>query len=233
MTFNWPPSYVLHRSSRAKRIKLRICPKRGLMLVVPIHSAEKAALAFLEQQKTWVLEHQHFLQPKLNATSCPASIHLQAINKTWQIRYEKISGQKNITLLQLPSELVLYGGNMTVESCLSKLNEWLQALAQKEFYRWLKKLSVQCSLPFNQLNIRNQATRWGSCSSEKNISLNIKLIFLDSMLVEYILIHELCHTKHFNHSRDFWQLVGSFMPNYQECKDQIKKIKSADFPEWI
>lgn len=76
---------------------------------------------------------------------------------------------------------------------------------------------------FNRINIKNQKTRWGSCSKKGNLNFNYKVKFLPARLADYIIIHELCHLKEFNHSRRFWSLVGTIFPDYKEIKKQIKQ----------
>lgn len=73
----------------------------------------------------------------------------------------------------------------------------------------------------NKISIRNQTTRWGSCSKNGNLSFNYKIIFLSDNMINYIIIHELCHLKEFNHSNRFWDLVSSIIPNYKNIKKDI------------
>lgn len=61
-------------------------------------------------------------------------------------------------------------------------------------------------------------TRWGSCSSKGNISINLLLAKYDKKAIDYVILHELCHLKELNHSKNFWQLVKTYMPDYQEIK---------------
>jgi predicted metal-dependent hydrolase len=109
---------------------------------------------------------------------------------------------------------------------------WLKKQAKVILGNWLRDLSVQYHLPFQKLSIRAQKTVWGSCTACKNIQLNYKILFLPAQLARYILIHELCHTVHMNHSRAFWALVACYVPQYREC---IKQLKQADhhMPRWI
>lgn len=227
------PSYTIRRSPRAKRINIRFCPERGFELIIPLRTSEKAALEFLNQQRNWILRHQALLQPKPVITELPKEVVLLALGKSWKIRYEEVAGYKKIKVLHLPNELVLYGEKLEFKHCLLELRRWVYTIAEKELYFMLRALSEQCQLPFSSLIIRNQATLWGSCSKEKNISLNVKLLFLPKTLAEYVLIHELCHTRYLNHSAKFWNLVASFVPDYQNHVRQLKQIKSHDFPGWI
>lgn len=76
---------------------------------------------------------------------------------------------------------------------------------------------------FNKISIRNQKTRWGSCSTRGNLNFNYKILFLSEKARDYIVVHEICHLKQFNHSKNFWSLVGVGMPDYIEVKKDLKK----------
>jgi predicted metal-dependent hydrolase len=77
---------------------------------------------------------------------------------------------------------------------------------------------------YNNIRIKKQKTRWGSCSEKKNINFNIKIMFLPQELFDYIIVHELCHLGEFNHSRRFWNLVAKTQPNYIDLKNRLKHI---------
>lgn len=75
---------------------------------------------------------------------------------------------------------------------------------------------------FNKVFIKNQKTRWGSCSGKRNINVNYKVVFLPEQHRDYIVVHELCHLKEFNHSKKFWGLVAQALPNYKESKKELR-----------
>ncbi|MDO8497424.1 MAG: M48 family metallopeptidase [bacterium] len=75
---------------------------------------------------------------------------------------------------------------------------------------------------FNKLTIRNQKTRWGSCSKKRNLNFNYKILFLHPKIRDYIMIHELCHLKEFNHSKKYWSLVEKALPNFKNVQEELK-----------
>lgn len=82
-------------------------------------------------------------------------------------------------------------------------------------------------IAYNRVTVRNQKTRWGSCSSLGNINLNYKLILLPQSIADYIIVHELCHRVHMNHSQRFWSLVEQFVPDYKMQIKELRKIESV------
>ena len=90
----------------------------------------------------------------------------------------------------------------------------------------LNKISVldkHYNFKFNKVVIRNQKTRWGSCSSKGNLNFNYKIIYLPIKLQDYIIAHELCHLQELNHSRKFWKLVEKIIPDYLSARKELKK----------
>ena len=82
---------------------------------------------------------------------------------------------------------------------------------------------------YNRVSIRNQRTRWGSCSSKDNISLNMKLLHLPDQLIDYILLHELVHTRVKNHSQDFWNELETVVPNARTVDKQLRDYQYCLF----
>lgn len=76
---------------------------------------------------------------------------------------------------------------------------------------------------YGRITIRNQKTRWGSCSSKGNLNFNCLLMLTPPEVIDYVIVHELCHRKEMNHSRAFWNEVGRVLPNYKECEKFLKR----------
>ncbi|GEM_PF-238083 len=112
------------------------------------------------------------------------------------------------------------------------VRQFYRAVAKKEltdrYNRWKDKL------PFTpvRLSIRNQRTKWGSCSARGTISLNWRLIKCPPSIMDYIIIHELCHLRHFNHSRDFWETVRQYCPDVRSAKKWIRENSDEIFADF-
>ncbi len=112
----------------------------------------------------------------------------------------------------------------------NKLKEEKEQLEDKynkeEFIEIIKEnvndLTKQTGLYPNKVRIREIKYAWGSCSSKKNITINMKLIKYDREIIRYVILHELCHIRYMNHSKEFWELVKMYMPNYNEIRKKLK-----------
>jgi predicted metal-dependent hydrolase len=87
----------------------------------------------------------------------------------------------------------------------------------------IKHFSAHYNLHPKKITIKNHKTLWGSCSRRGNINFNYKLALLPAHLCDYVVVHELCHLKEFNHSKSFWHLVAQTIPNYSHCRAELKK----------
>jgi hypothetical protein len=112
---------------------------------------------------------------------------------------------------------------------------WLRQRVRETLFPLSRNLAHKHRFQFRALFVNSQRTRWASCSATKNLSLNTKLLFLSPELVPYVLIHELCHTIHMNHTKVFWQLVACHEPGYRllDCLDQFHREQQtkAEEPE--
>lgn len=91
-------------------------------------------------------------------------------------------------------------------------------------HRRLAELNVHYGFVYHRVAIKNMTSRWGSCSEKKNLNFNYRIVFLPAHLQDYIIVHELCHLKVFNHSQTFWDLVAEQVPNYKACRRELRKI---------
>lgn len=93
----------------------------------------------------------------------------------------------------------------------------LLVLARLEYF------NQQYGLSYNRVAIRNQRRRWGSCSALGNLNFSYRLLFLPAELSDYVIVHEICHLKEFNHSSRFWTLVSKTIPDYERRRQALKQ----------
>jgi len=109
------------------------------------------------------------------------------------------------------------------ESRRQALIAFYRQLARQTLPARLAQLSTQTGIAYRQLRIRNQKTRWGSCSSLGNINLNLRLMMMPARVMDYVILHELCHLRELNHSPAFWQLLKDFCPDYQRWRAWLQR----------
>lgn len=103
------------------------------------------------------------------------------------------------------------------ENYLKYKNEALDFVKKR-----IKYFNKKYNFKFNQINIKNQKTRWGSCSKKGNLNFNYKILLLPKYIANYIIVHELCHLKEFSHSQKFWNLVAKAIPGFLDIKKELR-----------
>lgn len=229
----WPPEYSVRRSHRAKRIIFRVTQQKGLEVVLPHYANMKAITPAMNEARHWIEKHlPTILQTQQLAANPPKveQLELTAINETWPIVY--LPDDRALKLKALSGTLFFHGHADQIEEHYALLLRWLKRHARARLVPLLHQLSEQHQLPFNQISIRAQKGRWGSCSSRKNINLNCLLLFLPEPLVRHVMLHELTHTIHMNHSNAFWQFLEKLDP-LSKKHDAMLNPASNNLPEWI
>lgn len=223
--------YTVKKHPRARHVKLKASLLHGLEVVVPVRFNLKNLPEILEKNKSWIQKKLADFSEKIAREprdSLPDTITLAAIDQTFRIQYIKTASKKIVLFIRPDQELVIVGAIENKIKCKKLLTSWLKKQAKRYLNSRLKKISVDTRLTYKKLTVREQQTRWGSCSSDKSINLNYKLLFLPPHLADHVMIHELCHTAHLNHSQKFWELVASFDPNWKEHRQTLRR---AD--EWV
>lgn len=108
---------------------------------------------------------------------------------------------------------------------ISNKKIFLQEQILKKTLPLLEKYSKLIGIPYTKLTFWNYKSKWGSCSFDQKIALNLKLVHLPEKFLEYVIVHEVCHLKIKNHSKEFWKCVESFLPNYQEIRKELQSLR--------
>lgn len=213
--------WTVRVSRRAQRLSVRVYPGGRVEVVVPPGASAATVQRFVGTHRQWIdrriedLSAGHDLADERR----PTSIHLPAISRRYAVAYEL--GPVAQVHAQGADALVVRGPLHDDKASANALRLWLAALAHDELGRTLRDVAAQCGFQFSRMQVRRQRTRWGSCSASGTISLNMCVLFLEPAAMRYLLVHELCHTRHMNHSQRFWALVERHEPDYRQLDREL------------
>jgi len=203
-------------------------PHGGLVVVVPPGFDKKKIASLLFNHEEWIkkvaekFDANRQSPPSLSENGLPDGIVFPDFAESWRVTYTH-NGSGEVELVERQGNTLLVSGDV-VNIALSQklLCSWLKHRAQVHLLPALEKLAASHDFNYDSAGIRLQHSRWGSCSSRRSITLNSKLLFLPDHLIRYIMLHELCHTVHMNHSRAFWSLVHQHDPLYRSNNLEMK-----------
>jgi len=226
--------FSIRESGRARRLSIRVFPRGRVEVVVPRRTRPKEVREFVEAHREWISKAranfaaEHVPEP----FALPDTVNLQAIERQFSIKYAPEAGAKTVNYRQQGESILLSGRTDDEQLCVRALKRWLTSIAKREYLPRLKTLSGLTGSSFTKLHVRGQRTCWGSHSSSGTISLNYCLLFLRAEQLRYVMIHELCHARHMNHSKRFWNLVGRFESDYRHL-DKGLNVSWKQIPTWV
>jgi predicted metal-dependent hydrolase len=214
--------WTVRVSGRARRLSVRVYPGGRVEVVVPPGASPAAVQKFIGAHRQWIHRRVEDLSTAAAMNeSHPASIKLPAIGRHFAVEYQH--SEESTARVRVAGEkmLVVSGPLHDNRAIAAALRGWLADLAQHQLGNELARVAAEGQFRYARTQIRRQRTRWGSCSASGTISLNVCLLFLRPSVVRYLLIHELCHTRHMNHSARFWAAVESFEPDYRALDQEL------------
>ncbi|NDY96446.1 YgjP-like metallopeptidase domain-containing protein [Wenzhouxiangella limi] len=234
-------SYRVRVHPRARHVRLRMDPRDGLVVTVPARFDRRRLPALLEQRAEWIHQARRRqasaraeLEPGLLGRR-PQRVELAAVARSWQVVYEPGS-RARLGFREEPDRLILQlpalDPEQIDERVASRLRRWLMERARSYLPEKVAELAAEHGFRYRNVQIRNQHARWGSCSSRGNLSLNARLLFCSPAACDYVLLHELVHTVHPDHSPAFWGRVAELMPDYRRQQDSLKEVWLR-LPDWI
>ena len=220
---------ILYRSKKAKNINISIRPFKGVRVAVPRLASFRQAKQFVVLRKHWIEKHAaQMKQFEDRQTVFNWDTQFNTKYRTLNLIKSKIdvisyNYTENQIVVQIPeSENIL---NSDVQDFIVNAIEKTYRLEAKAYLpNRVEKLAKTYDLVYKKVKINNAKTRWGSCSSENNINLSLQLMRLPDYLIDYVILHELAHTKVKNHSTQFWYFLDALTEN--KAKKLDKELKS-------
>ena len=219
-------------SRRARRLSMRVFPGGRVEVVVPPGTGVAAVERFVSRHREWAerrSREQRLLAPE--AVDCrPVTVRLALLGRTWGVDYAV--GRRAHAEETDDGRLVLHLPALADRHASAALVPWLMRVAAHELPARLRPLAAQLGIDYGRLSVRRQRTRWGSCSARGTISLNVCLMFQRPEVVRYLMIHELCHRRHMNHSKRFWALVAEHEPGWKPLDVELLQ-GWRNVPAWV
>lgn len=216
------PEIKIVRHVRARKLRLRVEPA-SIRLTVPLFCSKNQIQLFLAQSEQWLIEtwnkQQHV---QSNSLEIPSEIYFFNNEQPFQVIVQK---QHRVFQFDWENNCLFIKDTQPYLA----LQSAVIAFAKQELPKLLNDLSAQTRLNYSECSIRRPKTRWGSCSSQHNIMLHAGLVLMPQEIARYVAIHELAHTKHFDHSPAFWAEVEKYDPYFQRHRRQLK---SNPLPAW-
>lgn len=216
--------YTVRHPTRAKRITLKVEPPDQIVVSAPKRTPKRVIKKFVDQNSNWIKNQVAKLGQRQTLVESESSIMI--FGKQYQ---KELKADHNQPLgVTISAEKILLNFPHVPEenrtpTIKKELNLFLKKAARTFIEKQLKQYSQLMEVTYGSLSLRQQKTRWGSCSGQDNISLNWRLVHYPPEIISYVIVHELAHLVHHNHSKSFWGLVARYDPDYPEHRSYLKK----------
>lgn len=199
-----------------KNISIKIDFNGSIIVYSPIGIDMIFIEKLLVKNQEWILNNISKMK-KINNEDNKKIIFL---GKDFFIKIENCENEK----IYIDKDVIIIRTKVTSNKYVKKmLSSWYKEQANVIIKKRVEMLSVKCNLFPSKIIIKNQKSIWGSCNTKKEVRLNWRLILMPKFVMDYIIIHELCHIKYMNHSKEFWDLVSYYKHNYKEAKEWLKE----------
>lgn len=222
--------YKIKYSSR-KTLGIRISPEEGIVVLAP-HRCNKIYIEKLLEEKSQWIEKNYLEMLELRKSIGDRNNidNIMFLGQTYPVvvRYSSLKKSSvefsENTLCVRLNGLLQFNEDNRIKGLKTAIKTWYLnsayiILSERTLYH-----AQKLGLKYNNISIKNVKTRWGSCSSKGNLNYNIKLMLMPLEVIDYIVVHELSHLVHMNHSKDFWSYVEKYMPDYKVREEKLKSL---------
>jgi predicted metal-dependent hydrolase len=212
------------RNRRSKNIKISVKPDKTVLVSFPFYVSGKEALAFVQKNEDWITLQQQKFELRKNRIEAGSELKTKLHTLTF------LQGEKN-KIISEGYRVSVFVADFSFENNQEYIENVLTEIYRYEAKRLLpvrlKQLADKHEYKYNKVTIRNNKRNWGSCSARNNISLNLQMMKLPAELIDYILLHELVHTKVKNHGPDFWKQLDQLTDgNARHLAKQVKQFST-------
>jgi len=211
------PDAIIKTNRRS--LSITISSEGEIIVHAPRRLSLDKIISFVNEKEDWILKKlKLILEKKLEFKDVLGYSKFMFLGKQY-LKYE-MQGIKKIELTQT---CLLCPKGFSEKEILSKIARWYMRTSKNILGERIEYLARLMQLDYNVFKVSNSKNRWGSCDSKGNIKINFRLIMLPHKIIDYVLIHELSHLVEFNHSKKFYKVIESVMPDYQKHRKDLKE----------
>ena len=189
-------------------------------MTTPPHFPTSRVLPFLQKSRNWIEKHLILHRRRLGVAGENSVLYLGDALKIVIEQYQNNSAQDAVRVVD--DAIIIVPITHTAESVSRALIRWLKAEAERHIVSRIEDIAKQHGHTYVSIQLRDQTSRWGSCSTHGNLQLNWRLIQAPKEVIDYVIMHELAHLKHMDHSPRFWAYVEKLDPHYTDHKRWLR-----------
>ena len=218
-----PTNYIHKVHPRARRLTMRVNGEGQVVITTPRYTPLRVIERFVSEHQHWITAQKQLVASK---PSPETRTEVMIFGKTYQ-KQIKFSRQHQVGIRISQDSLILNPADSQTtkwgEKEKRQLHRFLKHTAEHYISPRANQLGKLMDINFNSITLREQKTRWGSCSSKGNLNFNWRLVHYRPEIIDYVIIHELAHRTHMNHSAKFWHLVEKYDPEYRKHRGFLKR----------
>ncbi|GKX65948.1 M48 family metallopeptidase [Inconstantimicrobium mannanitabidum] len=214
------------KHSRRKTIGIQIVPTGEVRVMCPIGVSDETVVNLVKKKGKWIVEKQEELS-KINASI----IKRRAVNgesylylgKNYTLQINICKQDKEASVKLLRGKLIVTTHNAEEEFIKSALEKWYRERALEKISERVEYYTTFFDKEPRSIRVKEQKRRWASCTYRDDLLFNWRCVMAPMYIIDYVVVHELCHMPHKDHSKNFWNAVGKILPDYQERRQWLKE----------
>ena len=213
---------IIVQRRRVKRARIMVDEDLRVRVTLPFQCSQEQVEALIERKARWIQKQLAFFRGRRDGRTRLGPHEILYLGETYTFRWQP---ELRRTVSTNPRRKVIASGiDLLADGALDR---WYRKEARRIITERLTYFADRHGFTYNRVFIRDQKTLWGSCSSRGNLSFNWRLIQTPPDIIDYLVVHELVHTRILRHTREFWSTVASLCPHYQQARTWLKHFHPA------
>lgn len=226
-------TYTLYRSSR-RTIGIQVRGNGEIVVRAPFFCSREEVHGVVVSKLPWICERRAIIERTAAEADSPEGHYFDGALLPFgsgvirlRLSEDPAAERYTVTLHDVNGapELALRGRTLDPQTCKLLVSRWGRRYAAEVYRDLVAQWASRIGVDYAGISVKDTKSRWGSCSAAGNINLHWKLILLPERLRDYVIVHELCHRREMNHSKAFWELVGSFLPDFSERRGELRSVE--------